>query len=66
MKIQHNQDGDILLPYLMPKTDRESRNSQYLGVQVSENYLRIDKDYNFREVSKKYSEDKLNDIIKFI
>ena len=59
MKIQHNQDGDILLPHLTQKT----RTSKYLDVQTNEKYLRIDKDYNFRAVSQEYSEDKINDII---
>ena len=64
MKIQHNQDGDILLHYSTPKTDRKSRNSKYVDEQANEKYLRIDKDYNFRPVSKEYSDNKLSDIIE--
>ena len=62
MKIQHNQDGDILLPPPTIKTDRKSRNSKYVDEQINENYLRLDKDYTFRAVSKEYSDNKLNDI----
>ena len=63
MKIQHNQDGDILLHDLEQKGNRIARNSKFLDDQVNEKYLRIDKDYNFRAASKEYSEDKINDII---
>lgn len=62
MKIQHNQDGDILLHDLEQKGNRIARNSKFLDDQVNEKYLRIDKDYNFRAASKEYSEDKINDI----
>ena len=63
MKIQHNQDGDILLHDLEQKGNRIARNSKFLDDQVNEKYLRIDKDYNFRAASKEYSDDKINDII---
>ena len=61
MKIQHNQDGDFLLPP-PKKVDRKSRTSKNANEQINENFLRLNKDYTFRAVSKEYSDNKINDI----
>ena len=64
MKINHEQDGDILLPKLIKKIERKTRNTNHEDEQIDEQYFRIDKTYNFRNVNKDYIEEKNNDIIE--
>ena len=64
MKINHEQDGDILLPKLKQKTNRKTRNTKLEDEQIDEKYFRIDKTYNFRNIDQDYIEEKNNNIIE--
>ena len=50
MKINHEQDGDILLPKLKQKTNQKTRNTKNEDEQIDEKYFRIDKTYNLRNI----------------
>ena len=61
MKIQHNQDNDILLPNII--NDIKPKKTEYIDDKINKNYLRIDRDYNLRAVNKEYIKEKNDNII---